>query len=754
MKLLLVILLSAASLFAQASAAGRIGGTGTQLFPVNAQTSTYQAVALDFQLCKTISVASGTFTVTLVASTSQPANGQCVRVINYGSGVVTVAASGQNINGSGTSQTIAAGSASAPTGLWIASDGTNYTAQTLGLPVPLPVSQGGSGTTTPSLVAGSNVTITGTWPNQTVASTGGGGSGSSVTSTTPVTATANVTTDQALMELALSAGYLNSSKEPFLFNGAGVYTTPVGQTPTLTFKVKLCTISGCGSGTVVTLVSVVTTATLASSTNNNWNLSFMGYTATTGTTGNLEIHGPLSVDLGALTTTADSIFNDVNTAVSGNIDLTAALFVDFTVATSTGSASNAITQRQGGVMPFAATAAPVTSVFTQTGAVGNLTGDVTTAGSTATTITANAVTLSKLATQAADTVLQNATGGSATPTAVAMPTCTTGADLYNTTTHSWSCVSTGGGSVTAGVGISVSGSTVTLNTTDPLLYRLYDNFTGYNNASGSGFCETSGGGYNGCGVVGAATLLPKFQAIGTYTLVTVATLPTASTHGGQTYVVKDGSTATDCTTGGGTARSTCYSTGSAWTASAIQGLMSGLQIASSATNPSSYVFNTATDPFAGDNWNIPPLGAFATWQLTLSHFDLEQTGSNQQFYIGLVNASNALATQPSSGIWVRYDTTTFTDTNYSLVCGNAGTLATAVSLGVAPATGDHTIVIIPGSSAGTIQYSLDGAAFSSNQCATANFPIQQLFLNLGFKNSSTTAGNKADLGSWAFQANF
>jgi hypothetical protein len=39
----------------------------------------------------------------------------------------------------------------------------------------LPVANGGTGASSPSLVAGSNVTITGTWPNQTVASTGGGG---------------------------------------------------------------------------------------------------------------------------------------------------------------------------------------------------------------------------------------------------------------------------------------------------------------------------------------------------------------------------------------------------------------------------------------------------------------------------------------------------------------------------------------------------------------------------------------------------
>lgn len=42
------------------------------------------------------------------------------------------------------------------------------------------------GTTTPSLVAGTNVSITGTWPNQTVSATGGGGGGiSSVAMTAP-----------------------------------------------------------------------------------------------------------------------------------------------------------------------------------------------------------------------------------------------------------------------------------------------------------------------------------------------------------------------------------------------------------------------------------------------------------------------------------------------------------------------------------------------------------------------------------------
>lgn len=59
---------------------------------------------------------------------------------------------------------------------------------TTGVTGTLPVANGGTGTTTPSLVAGTNVTITGTWPNQTIAATGGGGGGGSVTDVSVVSA--------------------------------------------------------------------------------------------------------------------------------------------------------------------------------------------------------------------------------------------------------------------------------------------------------------------------------------------------------------------------------------------------------------------------------------------------------------------------------------------------------------------------------------------------------------------------------------
>jgi len=50
------------------------------------------------------------------------------------------------------------------------------TAGTIVPTTPIAVANGGTGTATPSLVAGPNVTIAGSWPNQTVSASGGGGS--------------------------------------------------------------------------------------------------------------------------------------------------------------------------------------------------------------------------------------------------------------------------------------------------------------------------------------------------------------------------------------------------------------------------------------------------------------------------------------------------------------------------------------------------------------------------------------------------
>ncbi|MCX6357315.1 MAG: hypothetical protein NT045_05485, partial [Candidatus Aureabacteria bacterium] len=92
---------------------------------------------------------------------------------------------------------------------------------------------------------------------------------------------------------------------------------------------------------------------LASSTNNGWNLQLMAGTSASGATGTLWVHGApgLTVDIGAVPGSAASPYTDLNTAVSSTIDLTGVLYVDFTVATSTGNAGNSITQDIAEVLP-------------------------------------------------------------------------------------------------------------------------------------------------------------------------------------------------------------------------------------------------------------------------------------------------------------------------------------------------------------------------------------------------------------------
>jgi hypothetical protein len=111
----------------------------------------------------------------------------------------------------------------------------------------LPVANGGTGTPTPSLVAGTNVTITGAWPNQTINASGGGGGSGTVTSvaaltlgttgtdlsstvvdgtTTPVI-TLNVPTASATNRGALSAADWTT----FNNKGSGTVTSVTGTAP-------------------------------------------------------------------------------------------------------------------------------------------------------------------------------------------------------------------------------------------------------------------------------------------------------------------------------------------------------------------------------------------------------------------------------------------------------------------------------------------------------------------------------------------
>ena len=91
-------------------------------------------------------------------------------VSGLGTGVATalavnVGSSGAPLVNGGVLGTPLSGTATNLTGLPLST----------GVTGTLPVANGGTGTATPSIVAGTNVTVTGTWPNQTIAASGGGG---------------------------------------------------------------------------------------------------------------------------------------------------------------------------------------------------------------------------------------------------------------------------------------------------------------------------------------------------------------------------------------------------------------------------------------------------------------------------------------------------------------------------------------------------------------------------------------------------
>ena len=89
---------------------------------------------------------------------------------------------------------------------------------TTGVTGLLPVANGGTGTATPAIVAGTNVTVSGTWPNQTINATGGGGGGD-------VTGPAS-STDNAVARFDLTTGKIIQNSG-VIINDSGEVTTGV-----------------------------------------------------------------------------------------------------------------------------------------------------------------------------------------------------------------------------------------------------------------------------------------------------------------------------------------------------------------------------------------------------------------------------------------------------------------------------------------------------------------------------------------------
>jgi hypothetical protein len=101
-----------------------------------------------------------------------PAQSKAYVVINAGTGSIVVRGSGPTAGVTITSGTKALVAWNGSDFVKIVSNPVVLTTDVSGI---LPVANGGTATATPSLVQGSNITITGTWPNQTIAAAASSG---------------------------------------------------------------------------------------------------------------------------------------------------------------------------------------------------------------------------------------------------------------------------------------------------------------------------------------------------------------------------------------------------------------------------------------------------------------------------------------------------------------------------------------------------------------------------------------------------
>ena len=140
------------------------------------------------------------------------------------------------------------------------------------------------------------------------------------------TALTSITTAQNLISQAFLAQALNKKGRTFQVSGSFVYTSPGTTGITLTFVLKL------GSVTLATVV--LPTGNTAARTAAPGQFAFTVQVVSTGASATLEGHGSVSVDLNAAAAAGVTACLDATTGVSNALDLTAAQTLTLSVACS------------------------------------------------------------------------------------------------------------------------------------------------------------------------------------------------------------------------------------------------------------------------------------------------------------------------------------------------------------------------------------------------------------------------------------
>jgi hypothetical protein len=271
----------------------------------------------------------------------------------------------------------------------------------------LPVNHGGTGTTTPSIVAGTNVTVSGTWPNQTINASGGTITG--VTATAPVVSSGGTAPVISMAAATTSAnGYLTST-DWNTFNSkltsGGALGTPSSGTATNLTGLPLSTgvtgllpVANGGTGTATPAIVAGTNVTVSGT----WPNQTIN---ATGGSGGGDVSGPASSTDNAVARfdlTTGKIIQNSGVIINDSGEVTTGVWKGTEVGLSYGGTGAATaSQARGNILPsYTGNAGKVLAVNTgatdveyiSAGGTGTVTSVAVSGGSTGLTTTGGPIT--------------------------------------------------------------------------------------------------------------------------------------------------------------------------------------------------------------------------------------------------------------------------------------------------------------------------------------------------------------------------